>query len=171
MKIDKINSQAASFQSRFVPNQILEQAIDRATKENDRSFLKAVNIILNDGKDDVVELKQRAPKYISLHVNGKMTEEVNTYLNYYTHACAELLRNYVGKISKDNLNSSQYKNLTQQEKKLISENVDLIKLLSENFESGNNYFEEVQNILKEMKQKLDNNTKQEFEKLKKVIFG
>ena len=171
MKIDKINSQATGFQSRFVPNRTLELAFDRAAKESDRTFLNAVNIIMNDGKDDVIELKQRAPKYISLHVNNTMEEEDNTYLNYYTHVCSELLRNYAEKISKGTLNTKQYKNLSQEEKKLISENVDLIKLMSENFESVNSYLEEVQNILKEMKQKLDNNTKNEIEKLKKQIFG
>ena len=171
MRIDKINSQATNFQSRFVPNLTLEQAFDRATKEHDRFFLKAVNTILNDGKNDIIELKQRAPKYVSLHVNNKLIEEENTYLNYYSHVCADLLKHYAEKISKESLKEAQYKSLSQQEKKLISENVDLIKMYSENFENSNNYIENIQNTLNKIKQQLDTNTKLEIQSLKSRIFG
>lgn len=171
MNVDKISVQTTSFKSRFIPSQTLEQAFDRAAKENDRFFLKAMNTIMNDGKNDVVELTQRAPKYIDLLVNNKLVEEGNTYLNFYTHTSAEIIKHYAEKISKECMTETQYKNLSQQEKKLISENVDLIRMFSENFENSNNYIENVQQALNNIKKQLDNNTKQELQNLKSIIFG
>ncbi len=170
MKTEKINIQTTNFKSRFVPNQTLEQSFERAAKANDRFFLKAVNTIINDGKDDVVELKRRPPKYIDLYVNNEMVEEGNTYFNFYVHVCAELLKHYAEKISGKSMSGAQYKDLSSQEQKLISENVDLIRMFSEKVESFPNYVENIQKMLSEIKQKIDNNTKKELEELKNSIF-
>ena len=169
MKIDKINPQTTCFKSKFIPNEMLEQTFKRAAKENDRFFVKSVRALLNDGKADTFHLQRNGKSEVSLCVNNELADTAN--YNYYGNAGTELINKYVSKTMQESMCSEKYNYLSEREKNAVAEDVDLIKLLSENFESGKNYIEEVQQIIKNMKQKIDNNTKQELEELKKVIFG
>ena len=79
------NRNKISFQSKFVPNKALEDAfyiakVNIEYGENyeqfyGRSFAKIIENLLNDGKDDLIEVT-RAPKSSSLILNGK---RVNLY--------------------------------------------------------------------------------------------
>ena len=171
MQVNKVNFQQTNFKSKFIPNAMLEQTFNRAAKENDRLFVKSMKTLLNDGKDDVLKLQQRDKYRLALYSNDKIVEEGNIYLNYYGNVGTDLINKYALKNSNDFTFLRRYNNLSQEEKKLIAEEADLIKLLSQNFENGTNYIEELQKIIKVMEQKLDENTKNEMDKLKKAIFG
>ena len=168
MQVNRIEQQTTGFKSNFVPNKILEQTFSRAVKENDRGFLKSVKTLLNDGKTDTIELQQKDSKSLGLYVNGEMADEGHSFLSYYNNAGSELIKKYT---SKNVEHTNNYNNLSAKERKLVSEDVDLIKMLSDNFESFYNYYEEVQKSLKNIKQKIDDNTRQELQELQKIIFN
>jgi uncharacterized coiled-coil DUF342 family protein len=171
MQINKIDSQTTNFKSKFVPNSILKKTIDNEAKESNRFFLKSIKAIMNDGKDDVLELQRRTPRHLDLYVNGEIAEEGHIFLNYYGSVGGDLINKYASKFADNVKYTDKYNNLTPKEKKLVAEEVDVIKMLSESFDSVGNYIEDVQKVIGDIKQKLDNNTKQEFDELKKMIFN
>ncbi len=170
MQINSISSQT-NFKSKILPNAALEQSFDSAIKEQDRFFAKAVNALLKDGKSDVLELKKRNNHNMSLYVNGEIEDEGQTFVNYYRNVGADLIKKYAAKNELANNYAAKYSILSNKEKELVDEDVTLIKLLSENFESGVNFIDNVQIVLDKMKKKLDNNTTKEISELKKLIFG
>lgn len=169
MQINSINPQT-NFKSKFIPNSVLAQSFDRAIKEQDRFFVKAVKSLLNDGKDDTLELSKRTNHHMSLYVNGEIEEEGHIFLNYYGNVGTDLIKKYAKKQAFTNNSASKYSILSEQEKELVNEEVGLIKLLTENFGNGTNFIENVQSVLDKMKNKLDNNTSKEILELKKLIF-
>lgn len=170
MQVNNINPQT-NFKSKFIPSALLEQSFDGAVKEQDRFFVKALNTLLSDGKNDVLELKKRTNHHLSLYVNGEIEDEGSIFLNYYRNVGADLIKKYAAKNELANNSAGKYSILSNKEKELVDEDVTLIKLLSENFESGVNFIENVQIVLNKMKKKLDNNTTKEISELKKLIFG
>ena len=169
MKVDKINSQTG-FKSKFIPNNYLTRAFDNACNTNDRNFVKSVQALLNDGKNDTIKLVKNKSN-MALLVNDQIKDEA--IYSYYGMPAIDLINKYAKKLFDFNYdyNSGHYQNLSKKEKQLIKENADVIKLLSENLEQSSNYIEEVQKQLANITQKIDDNTKQEIQKLKKIIFG
>ena len=170
MQVNNINPQT-NFKSKFIPSALLEQSFDGAVKEQDRFFVKALNTLLSDGKNDVLELKKRTNHHLSLYVNGEIEDEGSIFLNYYRNVGADLIKKYAKKQVCDYNYANKYSTLSKQETELVKEDVNLIKLLSESFENGTDFIEKVQVILNKMKTKLDNNTTKEISELKKLIFN
>ena len=112
MKADSI-----SFKSTFSSNNILKQSFDKAYADSDRYFLKSVKAVLNDGKDDVVELSQRNNSKIDLLINGEMVNEES--INYYNNAGVNLIKKLGQKISGEKENQSKYANFLN---KMINKN-------------------------------------------------
>jgi len=170
MQVNRIDS-PTNFKSKFIPNSVLGQSFDRAAKEQDRLFVKAVKAILNDGKEDTLELQKRNPHYINLYVNDEIAEEGHIFSTLYGNVGSDLIKKYANRLSHTNRDAGKYNILSEQEKEFLKEDVSLIKLLSENFESGTNFIDNIQKVLDDMKQKLDNNTKKEVLELKNLIFN
>lgn len=170
MQVNRISPQSTNFQSKFVNNSVLNQAFDRAIEENDRFFVKSMKALMNDGKDDILELQRRNPRHLDLYVNGEIAEEGQIFLNYYVNVGTDLIKKYASRVFKENMQALQHSNLSTKEKELVQEEVDLIKLISENFPSSIDFIGNVQKTLNTMKDKLDKNTKQELIELKKAIF-
>ena len=171
MKTEKINLQTTNFKPKLIPNKALEDAFNEAYKTNDRRFALSVKTILNDGKNDVLELSQRNKYNINLYVNGECKEEGYNYLNYYTNVGSNLINNYVQKEYKNTPQIiGKYYNLSESEKILVRENVDIIKLLVDNFENGINFIDNVQKEIGNIKNKINENVKQELTDLKEIIF-
>ena len=169
MQVNSI-SPGANFKSKFLPNTVLEQSFDRAVKEQDRHFVKALKTLLNDGKGDVLELKKRTNHHMCLYVNGEIEEEGHMFLNYYGNVGTDLIKKYAARKTYNNA-AAKYGILSNKEKELVREDVNLIKLLSENFSTGTDYIDNVQIVLDKMKRKLDNNTTKEILEIKNLIFG
>lgn len=74
------NQNKISFQSKFVPNEVLRNAFDAAKDrafykwaddlEDGRAFAKIVEHLLNDGKDDLIKVT-KSEKGSTLIINGK----------------------------------------------------------------------------------------------------
>ena len=171
MQVNSINSTQTNFKSKFVPNKIMEKSLDRAYHNGDRQFAQSLKAILNDGKDDILELNKRNNRHLSLYVNGKLQEEGNIFLNLYSDVGTELINKYAKKMKDTPVVTDKYRDLSVDEKKLVQENIDIIKLLTENFENGVNFVENVEKELSNIKKKLDSNTKKELIALKDLIFN
>lgn len=172
MQTGSISSAQMNFKSKFIPNNLLEKSINEAIKESDRNFALSVKTILNDGKSDILELRTRNKYSMDLLVNGESKEDGLPFLNYYENVGADLVNKYAEKtyVSKTKI-TGKYNNLSESENKLVKEDVEFIKLLTDNFENGVNFVENVQKALGDIKQKIDKNTKQELEALKEMIFN
>ena len=172
MQVDKINIQVINFKSRFVPNKVLENAFKEACKTNDRNFALSVKTILNDGKDDVIELSQWNKYHMSLILNGEYIADEYNYLNYYVNVGSNLINKYVQQAyTKAPQIKGKYDNLSESEKKLIQENIDVLKSLVDNFENKINFIDNVQKEIGIITQKLNKNVHQELANLKKIIFN
>ena len=172
MQINKINSQTTNFKSKLLPNKLLEYTFEEACKTNDRNFALSIKTILNDGKNDVIELSERNKYHINLLVNGESKAEECNYLNYYTNVGSNLINNYVQKAyAKVPLITGKYDNLSKSEKNIIQENVDVLKSLIDNFENNASFIDNVQKEIKTITQKLNKNVNKELTNLKEIIFN
>ena len=169
MNINKIDNQAASFKSKLVPNNLLEGAFKNAEATGDRYFVQSVKAILNDGKNDSLEIAKTTKDNLSLFVNGEKQGE--TLFSYYGNPVISLIEKYAKDSFGTNIYADKYQNLTGKEKELIKEDIDLMKMLLDNFDAGANFIAEVQKTITQIKQKLDINTKKEIQELKKIIFS
>ena len=170
MQINNINSTQTNFKSKFVPNKYLESAFENAYNGNNRTFVKSIKAILNDGKQDSIELVKGANSNLHLLVNGKIKEE-SIIFSYYGNPSIDVIEKYAKQINNLDIYNGAYKNLSNKEKKLVQEDVNLIKSLTENFEDSTNFIDNSLNRIQKMKQKIDKNTKQEIVTLKEIIFN
>ena len=172
MQINNINSTQTNFKSKFIPNKLLEKTFNGAAEMSDRNFALSIKTILNDRKNDILELRTRNKQSMDLLVNGESKEEGLTFLNYYGNVGSNLINKYAEKTYENKPKiTEKYNNFSENEKKLVKENIELIKLLTDNFENGINFVESTQKELNKIKQKIDENAKQEIIKLKEIIFN
>ena len=170
MQINNISAQSTNFKSHFVPNEYLERAFQTAEVSCDRYFLQSVKAILNDGKSDKLELVKHNSRTLTLMVNGEIKGE-EAIFGYYSNPAINLINRYAKKLTGMEMFGEKYNNLSPQEKLLIKEDADIIKLLSENIESSSNFVAEIQKLITGIKQKIDKNTKSELQTVKKAILG
>ena len=171
MKVNSVENSSIALKSRFVPNKLLEDSFNRAYDSSDRLFLQSVKAILNDGKNDVFELVKIQSR-IDLKQNGKTIDDNKYFTNYYGDVGCELISKYVNKILGNyNIFCGKYQNLTADEKNIIREKVDVIKMYSEQLGSANDYIDYVQKELNNIKTIIDENARTELQKLKQNIFG
>lgn len=83
MDVKKIDGYNTSFKTKMVPNIHLERAFDIAILENNGRFLSAVEAIMNDGKNDILELSaeytdknKTAYKRMLLKINDVIKKKV-----------------------------------------------------------------------------------------------
>jgi len=168
MQVNNIST-PTSFKSKFIPNPVLEKSFDRAASESDRIFLISVKAFLNDGKNDILEIRQKSKHSLNLHVNNKITEEGHPFLNFYYNTGADLIKKHASKVF--GINTGKYNELTIEEKKLVQNYINKIKSSTENFENNcSDFFDLVKNNINLIKKVLDENTKKEIQELKQIIF-
>ena len=83
MDVRKIDAYNTSFKTKMVPNIYLERAFDIAILENNGRFLSAVETLMNDGKNDILELSaeytgknETAYKKMLLKINDVVKKKV-----------------------------------------------------------------------------------------------
>lgn len=163
MQINQNNS-STNFKSFLIPNRNLKMAFENAKMKSDRTFLKSVEFLMNDEKPDVIELVSGPGSKMSLYVNEKKVDE--EMVSYYNNAGVTLINKFAGNIIKNKQpNEFKYSYLSHDEKNIISENVQNIKLCLDQLSSSTYMIFNIQNEISKMKLKLEEHTKKELKNL------
>ena len=146
MKINKIESNHITFSSKFKQNELLEKTYKHITKRSQglsANFNKSIDILLKDGKDDVIELISKPIpdpfsriEIMQTIVNGKVKTEYkyhNVDADDSSYAVTKVLQELAQKRDK-NLN---FGIMADYERKAVEKNLQEISELATQKEQTN----------------------------------
>lgn len=170
-----------SFQSKFVPNEALKDAIYIAgvdtkygnswERADGRSFAKIIDYLLNDGKDDLIKVT-RSAKGSTLIINGK---RVNFYSELPpSHGFVDgrrVIKNVVNYFTKNEV--TDFIELSKDEFKLVKPEVDKLnaELNADDVTKNPHILFNLQENMNNINTTLAQHTAELLDKLEAKIFG
>ena len=105
MRINPIDNRA--FGSSFTNNREMWTVINDAGANYNRVFLKSAQAIVDDGKDDILELRQSSDRSMDLLVNGKLESRYIADDCILAEAGQRLIKDYAQKITGKDMEMEQ----------------------------------------------------------------
>ena len=97
MRINPIDN--STFSSRLKYNKEMASVFGDASYNHNRVFLTSARTIINDGKNDIVELRKVDDSHLQLLVNGEVENESSTFNNILPAVGQNMLKEYAQKTS------------------------------------------------------------------------
>ena len=117
MRINSIDN--STFGSKLKYNSEMASVFSDASYNYNRIFLTSAKAIINDGKNDVVELHKADDSHLQLLVNGKVENESSIFNNILPEVGQNMLKEYAQKITGKDMGFEAL-SMTEEEQLLIA---------------------------------------------------
>ncbi|MCM1004006.1 MAG: hypothetical protein NC408_06665 [Candidatus Gastranaerophilales bacterium] len=170
MKINTINN--TNFQSRFVPNETFKRGFDeiKDAPAECRMFVRTIDALLRDGKDDVIEFATKDNSLIT-KINGKTVSENVCFSNEFVMNLDKGLRESLDYLRLSKVPNVRKNNVSDYEKPYIREEFAKVRELANSRGYDLGIFRRIDNIAARVGLKLEDVNYDRMALLSKKIFG